>query len=82
MTWYMTAKPYHVSALCFEVRDTGGADWSHQHCTSPAFGRVMIFLTSFEHLTLAVTSHGSPHGMGVLGYLVYPWPINGGLPTV
>jgi hypothetical protein len=51
-------------------------------CTGLAFVGVSIFLTSREHLILVMTSRGSPHGTGVSGYLVHPWPINGGLSTV
>jgi hypothetical protein len=55
-TWYAIAEPCRVSVPCFGVRDPSGAKWSHRRCTSPVFGRIMIFLTSLGHLTLAVTS--------------------------
>jgi hypothetical protein len=29
-----------------------------------------------------MTYHGLPRSVGVLGCLVHPWPINGGLSTV
>jgi hypothetical protein len=63
--WYMTTEPCCVSMLCIRVRDPGGTEWSRQRCTGPAFVRVVILLTSRRHLTLAVTSLGSPRGVGV-----------------
>jgi hypothetical protein len=80
--WYATAEPYLVSVPCFGVHDPGGAKWSHRHCTDPTFERVLISLTSHGHLTWAMISHGLPHGAGVSGYLVHPWPINGDPSTV
>ena len=82
MMWYMTTEPCHVSVLCIKVCDPGGIEWSHQCCTGPSFVRVSISMTLHRHLTLVVTYRGSPRSMGVLGYSVHPWPIDGGLPAI
>ena len=68
-----TVEPYHVSVLRIMVCDLGGAEWSHRCCTGPAFERVLISSTSRGHLTLAMTSHSLPRGVGALGFLVRPW---------
>jgi hypothetical protein len=64
MMWYVTAEPHCVSMPCFRVCDPGGANWSCRPCCVPAFGTVSIFLSSCEHLTLAMASHGAPRGAG------------------
>jgi hypothetical protein len=63
--WYMTAELCHVSVLHIGVHDLGGVKWSCGHYTGPTFGRLSIFLTLREHLTLAMTSCGSPRITGV-----------------
>ena len=73
MMWYVTVEPYHVSVQRIRVRDQGWTEWSRQCYTGPAFGKVSISPTSRGHLTLAMASHSSPHGVVIHGYLVYPW---------
>ena len=73
MVWYEIAKPSHVSVLRIGARDPGGAEWSHRRCNGSVIGRISISLTSREHLTLAVTSHGLPRGTEFLGRPVCPW---------
>ena len=82
MPWYAIAEPCCVSVPCFRVHDPGRTERSHQRYTGPAFERVSISSTSRGHLTLVVTSRGSPSGAGVSGYLVYPWLINGDPSTI
>jgi hypothetical protein len=72
MTWYMTIELCHVSVLHIGVRDLGGVKWSCGHYTGPAFGRVSISLTLRWHLTLVVTSHGSPRVAGGLRLVTLP----------
>ena len=80
--WYVTVEPCRVSVLRIRVCDLGGTEWSRRCCTNPAFGRVSIFLTSYGYLTLAMTSHGLPRDVGVLGCSICLWAINGVLSTV
>ena len=63
--WYATTKPCRVSVLYIRVCDPGEVELSRRCCTGSTFGRVLISLTSRGHLTLAMTSHGSPRGTGV-----------------
>jgi len=80
--WYVTAEPYHVSVLRIGVCDLGEIEWSRQCCTGPAFGKVLISPTSCGYLILVVAFCDSPRGVGVLGYSVCLWAINGVLSTV
>ena len=64
MMWYMTTEPHYVSVLRVGVRDLGWVEWSRRRCTSPAFWRILIFSNSRGHQTLAVTSLGTPRGVG------------------
>ena len=73
MMWYVTTEPFHVSVLRVEICDLGKTEWSYQRCTSLAFGKVSISLTSCRYLTLALTSRGLLRGMGVSGYSIYLW---------
>ena len=75
MMRYVATKPCHVSALCVGVHDPGETEWSCRRCTSLAFGKVSISLTSCGHLVLVVASHGSPCDTGVSGYSVLPWEV-------
>jgi hypothetical protein len=77
-----TTEPCRVNVLYVGVRDLGEIEWSCRCCIGLAFGKVLISPTSCGHLTLVVASHSSPCGMGVLGYLIHPWPTNGDPPTV
>ena len=71
MTWYVTTEPCRVSVPCFEVCDPGGTERSCRCCTGPVFEGVSISPTSRGHLTMAMTSRGSPHGAGVSSCLVH-----------
>jgi hypothetical protein len=62
--WNIMIEPYHVSVLRIGVRDSGRAEWSRRRSTGLAFVRVSTFLTLHGHLTLAMTSHSSPRGVG------------------
>ena len=68
--WYVMAKPCHASVLRIRVHDLGRIEGSRRCCTGLAFMRVLIFPTSRGHLTLAVTSRGSPRGAGISSCLV------------
>jgi hypothetical protein len=70
--WYMTAEPYHVSVLCVGVRVPSETEWSCRRCTSLAFGKVLISLTSCGNLALDVASRGLPCGVGISGCSVLP----------
>jgi hypothetical protein len=52
--WYTTVEPCRVNVLHIKVHGLGRAKWYHRCYTSPAFGRVSIYLTSRGHLTLVV----------------------------
>jgi hypothetical protein len=80
--WYITVELCYVSVLRIGVHEPSGAEWSHQRATGPAFGKILISPTSRGHLTLVMTSCGSPRGARISGCLVHPWPISNGFSTV
>jgi hypothetical protein len=81
--WYTTTETGCVSVLRNGTRDPGGAEWSCRRCTGSAFGRISISPTSSGHLTLAMTSRGSPcSGGGFQAAQSTLRPINRGLPIV